>query len=81
MENGRDEAIAMRLRCQQLLSPRFSKAEDIVAWMGMMQAQDYSQFRWAVGMRMKRPKAPCKTSLIKKHRIKRLESKVKFLSL
>ena len=55
MENGRDEAIAMRLRCQQLLSPRFSKAEDVVAWMGMMQAQDYSQFRWAVGMRMKRP--------------------------
>lgn len=51
-----DEAIAIRLHCQQLLDPWFSRAEDVVGWMGMMQAQDYSQFRWAIGMRLKEPK-------------------------
>ncbi len=55
MEIGRDEAIDMRRHGQQLLLPRFGEAEDVVGWMGMVQAQDYSQFRWAVGMRMKRP--------------------------
>ena len=51
-----DEATAVRLHCQQLLDPQFSRAEDVVGWMGMMQAQDYSQFRWAIGMRLKEPK-------------------------
>lgn len=51
-----DEAIAVRLHCQQLLDPQFSRAEDVVGWMGMMQAQDYSQFHWAIGVRLKEPK-------------------------
>ena len=50
-----EEAIAMRLNCQQLLRPRFARAEEVVGWMGMMQAQDYNQFRWAIGMRMREP--------------------------
>lgn len=49
------EAITFRLHNQQLLRPQFEKAEEVVEWMGMMQAQDYNQFRWAIGMRMKNP--------------------------
>ena len=43
----------MRLSCQQLANPRFDSPEEVVDWMGMVQAQDYSYFRWAVGMRTK----------------------------
>ena len=49
------EAITFRLHNQQLSRPQFEKAEEVVKWMGMMQAQDYNQFRWAIGMRMKNP--------------------------
>ena len=51
----REEAIAMRLSCQQLVNPRFDSPEEVVDWMGMVQAQDYSHFRWAVGMRTRNP--------------------------
>ena len=51
----REEAITMRLSCQQLVNPRFDSPEEVVDWMGMVQAQDYSHFRWAVGMRTKNP--------------------------
>lgn len=47
--------IAIRLLSQQLISPQFTKPEDVVAHMGAMQAQDYRMVRWAVGMRTKRP--------------------------
>lgn len=50
-----EEAIAIRLHSQQLLCPQFARAEEVVSWMGMMQAQDYNHFRWAIGMRMKEP--------------------------
>ena len=36
------EAIAMRMSCQQLVNPRFDSPEEVVDWMGMVQAQDYS---------------------------------------
>ena len=52
----REEAIALRLSNQCLVGSPFEKPEEIVDWMGMMQAQDYMQFRWAIGMRMKEPK-------------------------
>ena len=45
----REEALAMRLSCQQLVDPRFDSPEEVVDWMGMVQAQDYSHFRWAIG--------------------------------
>lgn len=47
--------IAIRLLSQQLISPQFTKPEEVVAHMGAMQAQDYRMVRWAVGMRTKRP--------------------------
>ena len=45
----------MRLSCQQLVNPLFDSPEEVVDWMGMVQAQDYSYFRWAVGMRTRNP--------------------------
>ena len=51
-----EEARGIRLHSQQLLDPQFARPEDVVGWLGMMQAQDYSQFRWAIGMRLKEPK-------------------------
>ena len=40
---------------QQLLSPLYERPEDIVAWQGAMQAQDYNYFRWAIGIRQRIP--------------------------
>ena len=40
---------------QQLLSPLYERPEDIVAWQGAMQAQDYNYFRWAIGIRQRTP--------------------------
>lgn len=47
--------IAIRLLSQQLISPQFTKPEDVVAHMGAMQAQDYRMVRWAVAMRTIHP--------------------------
>ncbi len=44
-----------RLLNQQLVRPRFSDPVDVVRWMGVMQAQDFTMCQWAVGIRMKRP--------------------------
>ena len=52
----REEAATMRLANQQLTFPRFEKPEDVVDWMGMVQAQEYNQFRWAIAMRTIEPK-------------------------
>ena len=32
-----------------------SDIHELVAWMGMLQAQEYTMMRWAVGIRLKRP--------------------------
>lgn len=53
---NRNDAAAMRLANQGLAHCHFRNPEDVVGWMGMVQAQDYSQFRWAVGMRTEKPK-------------------------
>lgn len=42
-----------RLISQQLLNPIFSRPEDLVGWMGCMQAQDFASAKWAVGCRLK----------------------------
>ncbi|MBQ7420783.1 MAG: AlkZ family DNA glycosylase [Prevotella sp.] len=47
--------IAIRLLNQQLICPQFEQPEDVVEWMGAMQAQEYKMMRWAVEMRLKRP--------------------------
>ena len=45
----------IRLFAQQLAEPRFDSPEDVVGWMGAVQAQDVSMSKWAVGMRTKNP--------------------------
>ena len=47
--------IAIRMLSGQLASPQFRRAEEVVAWFGAMQAQEYQMMRWAVAMRTKRP--------------------------
>ena len=41
-----------RLLNQQLLTPQFTSPQELVSWMGMMQAQDYNMAKWAVGLRL-----------------------------
>lgn len=45
--------VARRLLAQELGRPRFAKPEDLVAWMGAVQAQDYPATKWAVGVRLR----------------------------
>lgn len=46
--------IAIRRLCsQQLACSRFKKPEEVVAWFGCVQAQDYLGAKWAVGQRLK----------------------------
>jgi hypothetical protein len=44
-----------RLENQHLSSPDFLKPEDVVQWMGAVQAQDYGGAKWAVAQRMRLP--------------------------
>ncbi len=41
-----------RLFSQRISGGGFTRAEDVVKWMGAMQAQDYGQALWAIGVRM-----------------------------
>lgn len=43
----------LRLASQRLSDGKFGSAEDVVRWMGAMQAQDYGQALWAIASRMK----------------------------
>ena len=52
---NKQKAIQIRMLNQQLLSPLYQKPQDIVAWQGAMQAQDYNYFRWAIGIRQRIP--------------------------
>ena len=52
---NKQQAIQIRMLNQQLLSPLYERPEDIVAWQGAMQAQDYNYFRWAIGIRQRMP--------------------------
>lgn len=45
--------LAMRLAGHQLNGAVFERPRDLVAWMGAMQAQDYTMVKWAVGLRLK----------------------------
>ena len=44
--------IDQRLTNQHLTGPGLEKAGDVVAWLGAVQAQDYTGAKWAVGQRM-----------------------------
>jgi hypothetical protein len=44
-----------RLHNQRLASGAFAKPEEVVAWMGAVQAQEYPGAKWALALRMRRP--------------------------
>ena len=50
---------AARLHNQGLSCPRFTTPQDVVSWLGGVQAQDYPGAKWALGLRM-----PCATDEI-----------------
>ena len=43
----------LRLASQRITGKRFNTPADVVAWMGMVQAQDFLASLWAIGLRMK----------------------------
>lgn len=45
------EIITTRLYNQQLSEPTFSTPEEVVSWMGAMQAQEYAMAKWAIALR------------------------------
>lgn len=45
----------IRLSSQQLVKPRFSLPEDVVSFMGAVQAQDYGMAKWALALRLNKP--------------------------
>jgi winged helix DNA-binding protein len=50
--NQTDIAIT-RLNSQQIAGSKLSTANEIVSWMGAMQAQDFNMAKWAIGIRSK----------------------------
>ncbi|MGE5393559.1 MAG: winged helix DNA-binding domain-containing protein [Candidatus Saccharibacteria bacterium] len=46
------EIAALRLKNQQLVSTKLNTPKQLVGWMGAVQAQDYNQAKWAIGVRM-----------------------------
>lgn len=49
------EIIGARLRNQRLSGTRFDAPEDVVRWMGAVQAQEYDDSKWALALRLRRP--------------------------
>ena len=42
-----------RLRSQHLAGPRFTRPEEVVAWLGAVQAQEYPHAKWGLAQRMR----------------------------
>src|SRR5688572_27305208 len=47
------DVVQARLRAQRLSGTGLEKPEDVVRWMGAVQAQEYAETRWALGLRMR----------------------------
>jgi hypothetical protein len=45
------DVVAQRLRNQKLARSTFRQPEEVVAWLGAMQAQDYTGAKWGIGLR------------------------------
>jgi hypothetical protein len=43
--------VLQRLANQRIVGPKFERPEQVVRWMGAIQAQDYAQAVWAIGLR------------------------------
>ncbi len=41
-----------RLYNQRLEGPKFQRPDEVVAWLGAVQAQEYALAKWALGLRM-----------------------------
>jgi hypothetical protein len=52
MRHRQNPVAVQRLRNQQLAASACRTVEDLVAWFGAVQAQDYPSARWAVGQRV-----------------------------
>jgi hypothetical protein len=50
-----DEIRHIRLRNQRLAPPGFTRPEDVVSWLGAVQAQEYPGAKWGLALRTKRP--------------------------
>jgi hypothetical protein len=50
-----DEISKYRMVNQKIVNTRFIKANEVVKWMGAMQAQDYAMAKWAIGIRLLNP--------------------------
>ncbi len=46
------DIVRQRLHNQHISQQQFEKPEDIVRWLGAIQAQDYAAAKWAVGLRL-----------------------------
>ena len=46
------DIVQQRAINQQLTGTKFTSAQEIVTWMGAMQAQDYAMVKWAIGIRL-----------------------------
>jgi hypothetical protein len=49
----KDDIAQLRLHNQGLTTTRFNRPEEVVKWLGAVQAQDYLGSLWAIGLRMK----------------------------
>jgi hypothetical protein len=47
------EIAVMRLYNQQLVQTRLDRPEEVVAWLGAVQAQDYAGAKWALALRLR----------------------------
>lgn len=50
---NKSDIAQIRLYNQQITATALIKPEEITAWLGAMQAQDYAMARWAIGVRLK----------------------------
>lgn len=41
-----------RLACQQITTTEFERPEQLVSWLGALQAQDYAGAKWSIGLRL-----------------------------
>ena len=50
-----NEISNIRIISQKIAGTDFKTANEIVGWMGAIQAQDYSMAKWAIGVRLLNP--------------------------
>ncbi|HEV8283248.1 MAG TPA: winged helix DNA-binding domain-containing protein [Chitinophagaceae bacterium] len=46
------DIVSHRLINQQLRDAKFKKPQELISWMGAMQAQDFGMAKWAIGLRL-----------------------------